>query len=225
MRDNLTTKIKNDFDRLSLFDRREWNHNNHYHPFILKNLPDRGRFALDIGCGTGEFSRLLAQRFDRVIAIDLSPVSIEVARQNSQQYQNIDFQVADILQWQFPVEKFEAIVSIATVHHLSVDRLLPNLKTALKSGGKLVILDLLKYDNFYDRVTDIIAVPLNWLLLLKNKQIDRSPEEIEAMREHLQTDEYLTRSQVKEIYTKYLDRVKITRHLFWRYSVVWEKHF
>ena len=47
------------------------------------------------------------------------------------------------LKWEFPAEKFDAIVSIATLHHLPVESLLPSLKDALKPGGRLVVLDLL----------------------------------------------------------------------------------
>ena len=62
MNQSLTQKIRDDFDRLALYDRDEWNHNNHYHRFLLKQLPSKCQTILDIGCGTGEFSRLLANR-------------------------------------------------------------------------------------------------------------------------------------------------------------------
>ena len=132
MNENLTQKIRNDFDRLALHDQEGWNHNNHYHRFLLKQLPAQCETALDIGCGTGEFSRLLAKRFERVVAIDLSPNMIEVAKQRSKQFSNIDFQVADVLHWEFPSEKFDVIFSIATLHHLPVESLLPNLNTRCK---------------------------------------------------------------------------------------------
>lgn len=219
-------KIRDDFDRIALHDQEGWDHNNHYHPFLLKQLPSRGKTVLDIGCGTGEFSRLLAKRFDTVVAIDLSPNMIEVAKQRSQQFININFQVADILQWKFPVAQFDAIASIATLHHLPLENLLPNLKAALKPGGKLVILDLLAHENWRDQLSDFMAVPLNWLLqILRNRHLQPSPEAAEAMREHLLTDEYLTLSQVRKIYTSFLGNAQIRKHLFWRYSVVWEKSF
>lgn len=146
MNEILTQKIRDDFDRIALYEQVGWNHNSHYHRFLLNQLPSSCSRVLDIGCGTGEFSRLLAERADRVVAIDLSPKMIEVAQQRSKQHTNIDFQVADILKWEFPVEQFDAIVSIATVHHLPLENLLPNLKAALKPGGKLAILDLLEYE-------------------------------------------------------------------------------
>ena len=222
MDENLKQKIRRDFDRIALYDIEMWNHNNHYHSFLLDRLPNKGNLALDIGCGTGEFSRLLGQRFDRVVALDLSPNTIEIARQRSQDYQNIDYLVADILNW-IPSEQFDAIVSIATLHHLPVENLLPALKTALKPGGKLVILDLLQHEGIKDFLSDLIAVPLNKLFLLQNRHIKQPPEAIEAMKEHLRTDEFLTLSQVKQIYLKLLNKAKIKKHLFWRYSVVWQK--
>lgn len=224
MNENLTQKIRNDFDRIALYDREGWDHNNNYHSFLLKHLPNRCQTILDIGCGTGEFSRLLAKRAEKVIAIDLSLNMIEVAKQRSRHYGNIDFQVADILQWKFPLEKLDAIASIATVHHLPLENLLPNLKAALKPGGKLVILDLLTHEKMGEMMSDFVAVPLNWLFqTLKNSHLQKSPEAVAAMREHLRTDKYLTLSQARSIYTRNLERAKVRKHLFWRYSLVWEK--
>ena len=220
---NLSQKIRNDFDRIAMHDQEGWDHNNHYHRFLLKQLPVRYETVLDIGCGTGKFSRLLAKHADRVVAIDLSPNMIEVAKQRSRQYANIDFQVGDILQWEFPVEQLDAIVSIATIHHLPVESLLPKLKSALKPGGRLVILDLLDYENLQDSLSDLIAVPLNWIFQMSRKHVKPSPEAAAAMREHLRTDKYLTRSQVQRIYQTSLRGAKVRKHLFWRYSVVWEK--
>jgi SAM-dependent methyltransferase len=224
MEDNLLEKIRDDFDNIALLEQARWDHNNHYHSFLLAQLPKKGNLVLDIGCGTGEFSRLLAKRFDRVLAIDLSPKMIEVAKQNSRHYENINFQIADILSWQFPLEKFDAIVSIATVHHLPLENLLPTLKAALNPGGKLVILDLIEYDEPQDIFMDAIYVPLNWgFRLIKNRRIKPTQESIKAWNEHGRTDNYLTSSQIKKIYPNFLEQVKIRKHLFWRYSIVLEK--
>jgi ribosomal protein L11 methylase PrmA len=56
MEDSLTQKIRSDFDRIALSDQAGWNHNNHYHRFLIKQLPIHCKTALDIGCGTGDFS-------------------------------------------------------------------------------------------------------------------------------------------------------------------------
>ena len=224
MNKNLTQKIQHDFDRLALYDRDEWDHNNHYHQFLIKQLPIHSQNILDLGCGVGKFSRCLAEQSDRVTAIDLSPISIQIAKQRSKHFNNIDYQVADVSTWKFPKKSFDAIVSIATVHHLSLEDLLPKLKAALKPGGVLVILDLLEHQNINDTLYDCIAVPLNWWFWkTKNRGLEISLEAAKAMKEHLQTDEYLNLSQAKKIYQNSLKQANVRRHLFWRYSVVWHK--
>ncbi|BAU14452.1 methyltransferase type 11 [Leptolyngbya sp. NIES-3755] len=221
MDESLIERIRNDFDRIALHEQQRWDHNNHYFSFLLDQLPSSGQKVLEIGCGTGEFSRVLADRGWEVCAIDLSSNMIEIAR--SQSLSNIDFQVADVLKWEFPIEQFDVIVSIATLHHVSLELLLPKIKAALKPGGKLVILDLVEPEGI-DRLIDVVAVPLNWVYEnLRNRGIKRSREAIEAMHEHLRTDRYLTISQAKEMYSRFLENVQIRRHLFWRYSAVWTK--
>lgn len=224
MNDSLTQKIRDDFDRLALYDRIGWNHNNHYHRFLLKQLPSKCQNVLDLGCGTGEFSRLLAERADEVTALDLSPNSIQIARQRSQQFKNINYQIADVSRWDFPPKYFDAIISIATFHHLSLEQLVPKLKAALKPGGVLIVLDLFEHHNFKDTLSDAIAVPLNWWLLkVNNRHIKPNPEAVAAMKEHLRSDRFLNLSQAKKIYASLLKNAKVRRHLFWRYSVVWQK--
>lgn len=156
--------------------------------------------------------------------LDLSPKMIEVAKQRSEGQANIDFQVVDIMEWEFPFKQFDAIASRSTLHHLPLERLLPNLKAALKPGGKLVILDLLKNESVQDSLSDVIAVPLNWMFqALRNQGIKPTAEAIKAVREHALTDKYLTRSQVQQICERTLPGATVIRHLFWRYSMVWTK--
>jgi SAM-dependent methyltransferase len=224
MKEELIQKIQNDFDRIALLEEKTWNHNSRYHSYLLKQLPQHCQSILEIGCGTGLFSRILAQRADKVIAVDLSPKMIEVAKKISGDYPNINFQVTDILQWEFPLQKFDAVVSIATFHHLPIEELLPKLKATLKPGGKLVVLDLVKNEGIGDIFNDVIAVPLNWIFeIVKNQGRKPTPEAVTAWREHFLTDEFLTFSEAKQIYNSLLTEVIVRKHLFWRYSVVWEK--
>lgn len=224
MHENLTQKIRKDFDRIALHDQDGWDHNNHYHSFLLKQLPTQCKTALDIGCGTGEFSRLLSKRVEQVVAIDLSPIMVEVAKQRSAGFLNIAFEVADVLQWELPAKQFDVIVSIATLHHVPVENLLSKLVAALRPGGKLVILDLLTQESWRDQLSDFVAIPLHKLFQrTKNRHLQQSPEAETAMREHLLTDRYLTLSQAQRIYTSLLKGATVRKHLLWRYSMVWEK--
>jgi len=50
--------------------RHPWNHNEHFHGWILRNLPARRQAAVDVGCGAGVLAGKLASRFTRVTGID-----------------------------------------------------------------------------------------------------------------------------------------------------------
>src|SRR5690349_20902655 len=89
--------VRADFDRIARLDGDVWDHNSHYHGFLLDFLPPRCGEALDLGCGTGGFSRLLAGRCAHVLALDLSPEMIRVAGVRSASIANITYQVADAL--------------------------------------------------------------------------------------------------------------------------------
>jgi SAM-dependent methyltransferase len=51
---------------------------------------------VDVGCGNGRFTRLLATVFPRALGVDFSPHAIERARAESSGASNISFQILDI---------------------------------------------------------------------------------------------------------------------------------
>jgi ubiquinone/menaquinone biosynthesis C-methylase UbiE len=98
-----TEKIQADFDRLAMLSTEEWNHNDYYHSFLLRHVPTPCDRVLDIGCGTGGFSRRLAQRAQHVLALDLSPQMIRIAQERSTYFANIEYEVADVLKYDLPL--------------------------------------------------------------------------------------------------------------------------
>ena len=216
--------VRADFDRIALLSSEDWGHGSHYHDFLSRHIPRPCRDALEIGCGTGAFSRLLAKSSDRVLALDLSPNMIRVARERSAQFPNIDFQVADVLARELPAEKFDCVATIATLHHLPLAEVLPKIKRALKAGGVLLILDLFQGEGMLDAVRGALAVPLSVGLRLVRRGRLRPPREVRrAWAEHGRHDSYLTMAQVREVCAEMLPGAEVSRHLLWRYSVVWKK--
>jgi len=215
--------IQADFDRLALLSREEWDHNSHYHSFLLQHVPPRCSNALELGCGTGTFTRLLAERVEHVLALDLSPQMIRLAQERSGHLSNIDFQVADVLAWEFLPEQFDCIVSIATLHHLPVEQMLIKMKAALAPNGTLIVLDLFQA-SLSDMFTVMLAVPVNFVLkYLKTGRV-RQPQAVrEAWAEHGQHDMYVPLSQLRQICRAILPGAQVKKHLLWRYSLIWRK--
>ena len=102
-------------------DQLHWDHNAHYHSYLLRQLPPRFVRALDVGCGAGAFARLLARRAVVVDAIDLSPVMIAQASAASSQPPNIRWVEGDALALALGPERYEVITAIASVHHMPLD--------------------------------------------------------------------------------------------------------
>jgi SAM-dependent methyltransferase len=216
--------IRADFDRIALISGGGWSHNNHYHDFLLAHVPLRCVEALDIGCGTGAFARLLAERADHVLGLDLSPHMIRLARERSRQYSNVDFQVADVTTWAFPRAHFDCIASIATCHHLPLEEMLIKARDALKIGGTLLILDLYEQKGLTDFFVSVLAVPVHLVLrLIKTGRLRQSREAREAWAEHGLHETYLPLSRIRQICARVLPGARVRRHLLWRYSIVWKK--
>lgn len=219
-----TESILSDFDRIALLPDGGWNHNAHYHGYLLRHVPARCRRALEIGCGTGRFSRLLAARAESVLALDLSPQMIRLARERSEHHPNVDFVAGDVMARQLPDDEFDCVATLTTMHHLPFESALRKIRKALRPGGVFLCLDLYRRSDFGDLLRDGLAYPASLFLTLLKTGRPRPPREVrEAYAEHGETDTYLTLPEVERICADILPGARVRRHLFWRYSVVWKK--
>lgn len=220
-------EIQADFDRIARVDSDSaWNHNNHYHGYLLRHAPAHCAEALEVGCGTGEFARLLAKRSDRVIGLDLSAEMLRLARERSADAPNIDYLQADVMTYPYPLPaaRFDCIATIATLHHMSLPGVLPILKAALKPGGVLLVLDLCKDQELGDFFQSAAAVPLHLVLnRLRNGSRKASPEASAAWDAHGRDETYPTLGEVRRVCADLLPGALVRRHLLWRYSIVWTK--
>jgi SAM-dependent methyltransferase len=216
--------VQTDFDRIALVSPEGSTHNSHYHNFLLRQLDPICHAALEVGCGKGEFSRRLAARSDRVLALDLSPEMIRIARAHSAHLTNIEFQIADVMWQNLPPESFDCIATIATLHHLPLREALLKLKSALKPGGVLLILDLFKAAGVTDALLNPLALFVSvGLRLIRNGRLRPSRDVRAAWAAHERHDVYPTIKDMHSLCAEILPGAEIKKHLLWRYSVVWRK--
>ena len=223
MNERLQT-IQSDFDEIALLSTEDFNHNAYYHDFLLKQVPTDCQNALEIGCGTGLFSRHLATVSQQVLAVDLSPQMIRVAKAGLTIPANIDFQIGEVMAMDFGEESFDCIASIATLHHLPMGEILIKMKNALRTGGRLLILDLFQAQGLSDLFANAVALPMSVAIRLMRTGRLRPDRKTRAIWEqHARQDRFLTLTQVRNLCAEVLPKAKIKQHLFWRYSIVWEK--
>jgi len=216
--------IRENFDQIALVEGDGWSHNNHYHGVLLRHAPLHCQEALEIGCVTGAFARLLAERAAHVLALDLSPNMIRIAVERSAHYPNIGFQAGDVVDWRFSPGQFDCIASIATFHHLPLEEILPKIKQALRPSGTLLILDLFKAEGLADLASSAVAMPVSLVLRwLRTGRLRNSRRVREAWEAHGRHDSYLTLSEARRAYGALLPGAQVRKHLLWRYSVVWKQ--
>ena len=241
--------IQKDFDRIALVSPDGSLQNNRYHNFLLRHLPSNCDEVLEIGCGKGEFSRRLAESSRRVLALDLSPEMIRIARAHSEHLPNIEYQIADVMLCDLPPDHFDCIASIATLHHLPLREILLKMKTALKPGGVLLILDLFEpikwlghpardsragrashnqttplREGLLDTFLNAVAIPVSvGLRLIHHGRLLPSREARAAWAAHEAHDIYPTMNEVRALCADIFPGAKIRKHLLWRYSIIWQK--
>jgi ubiquinone/menaquinone biosynthesis C-methylase UbiE len=112
---------------------------------------------LDIGCGTGIISLGIAPYVDKVVATDISPQMVSVAKNKaeSSSITNVDFQVYDGYAVPYDDESFDVVLLFNTLHVVKEpDALLREAHRLLKPGGHLVT------------TTDCYAEPVPFLVRL-----------------------------------------------------------
>lgn len=159
--------------------RRPWNHNEHFHGWILRNLPARRRAAVDIGCGTGVLAGKLATRFARVTGID--PDAGMAAASSARLAQDPRATI-----WHCGFEQFAAaaadgkadlITMVAVLHHLDLDDTLARIPGLLAPGGRLLVVGLARVNSLPDLAVDLVSAAANPVMgLIKHPRSARQAE-------------------------------------------------
>lgn len=189
---------------------------------LLRHLPERCGEVLEVGCGTGEATRMLAARVSHVVALDLSPGMIEAARARSAGIANIEYHVADATAGEYPEARFDAVVSIATLHHLPFEPTIASFARTLRPGGVLLILDLVDRSHPGWLPLNLLAGVAAGLERVRGAGA-HSAELRRAYLDHGADERYLRPREARERFAALLPGSRVTHHLRWRYSAVWRK--
>ncbi len=106
-------------------------------------LSPRTRVVADLGCGAGFFTRSLAIRFDRVIAVDHSAAMLEAARATLPEEAPVEWRSGELESLPLADGEVDAVFTNLVLGH--VEELLPVARECarvLRPGGVVVVSDL-----------------------------------------------------------------------------------
>jgi SAM-dependent methyltransferase len=132
----------------------------------LMNIPADAR-VLDLGCGSGWASRLIAEKaiLGKVIGIDIADEMVQLAADSSKQFSNVEFRVASAESLPFSDGEFTHVFSMESLYYYS------NMLTAvtevyrvLADGGKIVtVVDLYRENEPSHQWIPTLNVPVQLL--------------------------------------------------------------
>ena len=180
---------------------------------MLDALPPTGRDGLDVGCGEGMLTRGLGERIDRVVGIDLDQPSIELARSHEGKA-GVEYVLGDFMTHPFEPESFDAIVSIAALHHMDAGAALARMRSLLRPGGRLAVVGLAR-SRPVDRPLDVAGFLADQYYKRTRTYWDHSAPTVWPPPH--------TYDQVRRVAGRELQGVRYRRHVMFRYSLVWTK--
>jgi 2-polyprenyl-3-methyl-5-hydroxy-6-metoxy-1,4-benzoquinol methylase len=196
-------------------ERERWNHNIHYFDVLLDSIPVGAGTALDVGCGDGVLTRRLRTKVDRAIGIDLSAEQIALA-QSETHNAGVEFVTGDVMTHDFG-EQFDAVVSVATLHHLPTREALQRLADLVAPGGVLAIEGLARSTRPSDFGHDAVGAVLTQVL---KRTGGRRYYEHSAPIVWPPPDSH---TSLRRVANDVLPGVRYQRHPLWRYTLVWNK--
>lgn len=189
---------------------RRWNHNIHYHPRILRAVPEGAQRALDVGCGEGMLARALRRTAPHVTAIDLDPPSIDQARAYPD---DIDYVLGDFLTHPFEPGSFDVVASVATLHHMDAATGLARMRDLVRPGGVLAVVGLARS-----------TMPSDLPRVLAGVVAGTAHRAVKGHWQHPSPTVWpppVTYPEMRALAAELLPGSRYRRHLMLRYSIIW----
>ena len=103
---------------------------------MLTNHLIPGMKVLELGCGTGYFTREIIRKHVDLTAIDISPDLLQEAKKNINS-NKVVFALENAYSMSYSNNTFDSVVGSSVLHHLDIRRALSEIYRVLKPGGTL----------------------------------------------------------------------------------------
>ncbi len=110
-----------------------------------------GKTVLEYGCGRGLYTVPLAHRAARVIAFDISPDLLAIAKKRVEvnQCEGVELLLGSAHSLPLPDESIDVIFGMAILHHLDLEIASREVRRVLKKGGRAIFKEPLRNSKLY----------------------------------------------------------------------------
>ncbi len=105
--------------------------------FVTKEYGKKSLKILEIGCGTGEYTKAIASRLPQssVVALDISEKIVKVAQEKCAGLDNISFTTRSAYSTGFSKGTFDVVCGFYVLHHLYLAKINKEIAKVLKQEG------------------------------------------------------------------------------------------
>lgn len=119
----------------------------------------KNKKILELGCGKNSHAFNIAKKGGKVYGIDISEVAIEYSKNKIKELNlgnNASFAVMNAEELDFDNDLFDKIIGSSILHHLNLEKAIPELSRVLKNNGIAVFIEPLGHNlfiNLYRKIT------------------------------------------------------------------------
>jgi len=207
--------------------RHPWNHNEHFHGWILRNLPARRHAAIDVGCGEGDLAGKLATYFAHVTGIDRNEGMAAAASARLYRFPQVTIHRCDLADFSSAEHdgRADLVTMVAVLHHLDLHDTLAAIPRLLAPGGRLLVVGLARADSLADLAFDVVSGAANPVMgMIKHPRPARLPSRtLHEQPVMPMMDPATTFAEISKAARAYLPGSSACRRLFFRYTLRWDK--
>lgn len=206
--------------------RHPWNHNDHFHGWVLRRLPRRRRRALDVGCGLGTLVGRLRASGATVVGLDVDEPMVEATRARfagdtgvTARHGRFEDVPAD--------GSFDVVTMVASLHHMDLEPALRHAAGVLAPGGRLLVVGLARIGAPRDLAVDLVSSFTNPVVgMVKHPRPVRAvgpgrPADDASPVPMRSADE--TYGEARQTARRVLPGARFRQRLFFRYTLEWTR--
>ena len=106
---------------------------------VTKHVNENRPKILEIGCGTGEYTKRIAKLLPQasITGLDISKNIVKVAKRKCKKVNNTSFVVRGAYKTTYPQSSFDVVCGFYVLHHLDINKTKKEILRILKPGGVL----------------------------------------------------------------------------------------